>query len=302
MTNRLFTNRSTIEFFWGDWTICALKYHRKPLRAHEQEPRVTARPPQKSSRAIRIAFLLLATAALSWYSRQQQNNPFSHHESISLIATNQATYLKISLDKDTAISELLILLGQHSSIDARQPIPCPKPWILVSFSADSGVSRLFSTPPAEWFHLGHPLPKTSLPAQGLWPSPQQLSSLQLNKKVLIQRLPQSDAISGSVGGISFLYSLDTSLNCTPGLKSTLLENIDVVFTSGPLASIEQIRSCVRPYHLFVLPPWSGVPSESSPSNIHRLTPPPCGYAIVDKGSRGVSLKPMKFENVQSRRL
>jgi hypothetical protein len=86
------------------------------------------------------------------------------------------------------------------------------------------------------------------------------------------------------------------------LKSELLENIDIVFTPGPLETIEQIRSCVRPYHLFVLPPWAGDSSSTSRGNIHALSPAPCGYTIIDKGTRGVSLKRMKFEKGQSRRL
>ncbi len=207
--------------------------------------------------------MLIITALVTWYAKQQYNNPFAPRPCIEISGRgNKAIYIhcftKIGDKKQTILVFLLPIPGTHSKNDL--PVTIPQTEMLVTINKPENISEYIKVPPAYWCILkekslnGSEDTTVLLPEK--WPTPAYTNNITVMKRLTVGYVyPFSDTIPTihlSYSGIEIMFLTNTKfLNSEPDTNKLKLfrEKFDIVIT--PLfteQALTELRKIIRPQY------------------------------------------------------
>ncbi|MBN1759713.1 MAG: hypothetical protein JW863_15405 [Chitinispirillaceae bacterium] len=226
---------------------------------------------KKTGTAWRMKVLLLITvvAVLTWYGKQETNNPFSPRNTITVSGNRSGlvVYLHRQYRKSgyhLAVAQGTVTMPHGGEISFPQ-----EKWDLVSDTDAIGFFDRYP-PPQSWYVLsdsGTPAAKSE------WPIPQQLGDTAIGSVTFKRVHPfhdQRTALLLEFSDASFLLVDGTTFACTPSDTTKFKEKLDfLVITDAAPGTIIDYRSVFRPQYTIV----SGSPDTTLPtfSNLFHLS-------------------------------
>lgn len=200
----------------------------------------------------KIAFLLLITAILSWYSRQDSNNPFSIKSRIDVIYRNgnmQFEYIqghrgkkistivapgrKLLCDGKNRKDNSWDLLSTHIFIDSSCLGSSPRTWNIIDTSIDTTIE---------------------IPAG--WPRPiinKDVSSDFCSAGFITPFADSRTALLIKFKSISCLIADGSDFNCSQNENTLYKEKFELIAaTNSSPELIVALRSCFRPRYILIL--------------------------------------------------
>ncbi len=204
---------------------------------------------------VKLLFLLLATATVTWYANRGKNNPLI--SSSHLIVTGDGSdYVVSFIRKDRQKTQTTLFMPSKPRYDVDQShlfSPLRGDLTIVTMGFDDPAVN-FKDIPVKWVILGDDSEKTV--SSPLWPQPQ-ISAAIIDDHLRVQRVAafshnsSTNATHIIVGGVSILV-IDRDFNLPEtALPSRFKETLDVLITPCDTGSIEMYRELLRPRFLII---------------------------------------------------